>query len=153
MYAMGINQASLVEKYESEIKETNFVYTCGYETYAFTRLGKFCQFMEDFFHDANLKKQFMKCSVDDDDEVERINKMLLEKLDLKHMKNAKVTPIKDVITTPEPTPEPSNDKYIIVMDCETNGRIKERGIRPTPTNLHKFPRIVQFSWGIYTETG
>ena len=86
---MSINQASLVEKYESEIKETSFVYTSGYETYAFARLGKFCQFMEDFLHDANLKKQFMKCSVDDDDEVERINKMLLEKLDLKHMKMPK----------------------------------------------------------------
>ena len=24
---------------------------------------------------------------------------------------------------------------------------------PTPTNLHMFPRIVQFSWGLYTETG
>ena len=79
--------------------------------------------------------------------------MLLEKLDLKHMKNAKVTPIKDVITTPELTPEPSNEQYTIVMDCETNGLIKERGIRPTPTNLHKFLSIVQFSWGLYTETG
>ena len=79
---MSINQASLVEKYESEIKETNFIYTNGYETYAFARLGIFCQFMEDFLHDANLKKQFMKCSVGDDVEVERINKMLLEKLDL-----------------------------------------------------------------------
>ena len=111
---MSINQASLVEKYESEIKETNFIYTTGYETYAFARLGIFCQFMEDFLHDANLKKQFMKCSVGDDVEVERINKMLLEKLDLQHMKNAKVTPIKDVITH-------TKHKPVIVFDVEHTG--------------------------------
>ena len=50
-------------------------------------------------------------------------------------------------------PEPINEKYIIVLDCETNGLIKERGVNPTQTNLHKCPRIVQFSWGLYTETG
>ena len=51
------------------------------------------------------------------------------------------------------TPEPNNEKYIIVMDCETNGLIKQRGLNPTQTNLNMFPRIVQFSWGLYTETG
>ena len=114
MYVMRINQSSLVETYDSEIKETNFIYTNGYETYAFTRLGIFCQFMEDFLHDANFKKQFMKCSVGDDVEVERINNMLLEKLDLQHMKNAKVTPIKDVITK-------TNHKPVIVFDVEHTG--------------------------------
>ena len=50
-------------------------------------------------------------------------------------------------------PEPINEKCIIVMDCETNGLIKQRGVNPTPTNLNMCPRIVQFSWGLYTETG
>ena len=39
------------------------------------------------------------------------------------------------------------------MDCETNGLIKQHGVNPSPTNLNMFPRIVQFSWGLYTETG
>ena len=39
------------------------------------------------------------------------------------------------------------------MDCETNRLIKQRGLNPTQTNLNMFPRIVQFSWGLYTEDG
>jgi len=45
------------------------------------------------------------------------------------------------------------EKYIIVMDVETNGLIKQRGITPTRDNLHLFPNIVQFSWGLYRENG
>lgn len=45
------------------------------------------------------------------------------------------------------------EKYIIVMDVETNGLIKQRGITPTRDNLHLFPNIVQFSWGPYRENG
>ena len=132
MYAMDINQASLVEKYDAELKETRFVYTSGYETYALRKLGKFCTFMEEFIHNDDLEMRFMKCSVDDDDEVERINKMLLEKLDLKHMKNAKVTPIKDIITTPEPTP-------VIVFDVEHTGCSEAF--------------VLQLSWGLYQRDG
>ena len=132
MYAVGINQASLVEKYESEIKETSFIYTSGYETYALAKLGKFCTFIEEFINDDVLKKQFTKCCVDDDDEVERINKMLLDKLDLKHMKNAKVTPIKNIITTPEPTP-------VVVFDVEHTGC--------------REAFVLQLSWGLYLRDG
>ena len=39
------------------------------------------------------------------------------------------------------------------MDVETNGLIKQRGITPTRDNLHLFPNIVQFSWGLYRENG
>ncbi len=44
-------------------------------------------------------------------------------------------------------------KYIIVMDVETNGLIASRTIQPNLTNLSQFPRIVQFSWGLYSENG
>ena len=54
---------------------------------------------------------------------------------------------------PEFKEQTMGEQYIIVMDCETNGLIKQRGVNPTPTNLNMFPRIVQFSWGLYTETG
>lgn len=46
-----------------------------------------------------------------------------------------------------------DEKYIIVMDVETNGLIKQRGITPTKNNLNMYPNIVQFSWGLFTETG
>ena len=49
--------------------------------------------------------------------------------------------------------EPIDEKYIIVMDVETNGLIKQRGLTPNKNNLDYFPRIVQFSWGLYTEDG
>ena len=39
------------------------------------------------------------------------------------------------------------------MDVETNGLIKQRGTTPTKDNLHMFPNIVQFCWGLFTETG
>ena len=58
--------------------------------------------------------------------------------------------VEDVLGIP---PEPIDTKYIIVMDCETNGLIKQRGLNPTQTNLNMCPRIVQFSWGLYTEDG
>ena len=58
----------------------------------------------------------------------------------------------DTSTTAESSSTP-DEKYIIVMDVETNGLIKQRGITPTRDNLHMFPNIVQFSWGLFTETG
>ena len=39
------------------------------------------------------------------------------------------------------------------MDCETNGLINSRTLQPSANNLTMFPRIVQFSWGLYTENG
>ncbi len=54
-------------------------------------------------------------------------------------------------TTAESSPE--TEKYIIVMDVETNGLIQQRGLTPDKNNLSMFPRIVQFSWALYTETG
>ena len=89
MFAMNINQASLVEMYDGDIKETNFIDTSGYETDASTKLNKFCSFMEVFVNDACLNERFMTCSVDDSDQLENINTLLLEELDIKHMKNAK----------------------------------------------------------------
>lgn len=48
-------------------------------------------------------------------------------------------------------PEP--EKYIIVVDVETNGLIRDRNIQPSKSNLVLFPHIVQFSWGLYTMDG
>ena len=131
MFAMSIHQASLVEKFENDIKETVFIYTSGYETYALTKLTKFCNFMEEFISNAVLKEQFMKCGVDDTDQLESINNVLLEKLDIKHMRTAKVTPIKDIITKSEPP--------IMVFDIEHTGC----------TEVF----ILQLSWGLYKRDG
>ena len=49
--------------------------------------------------------------------------------------------------------ETIDEKYIIVMDVETNGLIKQRGLTPNKNNLDYYPRIVQFSWGLFTENG
>jgi DNA polymerase III epsilon subunit-like protein len=68
-------------------------------------------------------------------------------------KNVKVTQEENdnaSTTTPDTV---EDDKYIIVMDVETNGFIKSRTEQPHATNLWLFPRIVQFSWGLYTEDG
>jgi DNA polymerase III epsilon subunit-like protein len=54
---------------------------------------------------------------------------------------------------PKPKEQPTDQKYIIVMDCETTGLIGQYGAHPHPNNLNLFPRIVQFSWGLYTEDG
>ena len=53
------------------------------------------------------------------------------------------------------TPDTIEDEtYIIVMDVETNGFIKKtRNAQPTSTNISQFPHIVQFSCGLYTESG
>ncbi len=45
------------------------------------------------------------------------------------------------------------EKYIIVMDVETNGLIQSRTLQPNTRNVDMFLRIVQFSWGLYTEDG
>jgi len=60
----------------------------------------------------------------------------------------------DVIGIPPELDEPPMDeKYIIVLDVETNGLINSRTLQPSANNLTLFPRIVQFSWGLYTENG
>ena len=51
------------------------------------------------------------------------------------------------------TSEPVDTTYVIVMDVETNGLIKQRGATPTNHNLNLFPNIVQFSWGLFYESG
>ncbi len=56
----------------------------------------------------------------------------------------------DSSTTAE---EVEPEKYIIVMDVETNGLIKRPYIQPNEFNLEWYPRIVQFSWGIYNSKG
>ena len=63
-----------------------------------------------------------------------------------------VSDIENKSTTAESNSIP-DEKYVIVMDVETNGLIKQRGITPTRDNLHLFPNIVQFSWGLYRENG
>ena len=98
MYATGINSASLVEMFNGDTNVTDFTYTTGYEKYALHKLNKFCEFMEKFINNNEQKERFMKCSVDDTDEVDEINKLLVNELDIKDMFNAKVTPIKDIIT-------------------------------------------------------
>ena len=72
------------------------------------------------------------CSCDDDDEqIEFINKQLEETLDIQHMKNAKVTPIKDIITKTEPP--------IMVFDVEHTGCMEAY--------------VLQLSWGLYKNDG
>ena len=44
-------------------------------------------------------------------------------------------------------------KYNIVMDVEATGLIKKRGLTPSSKHIIMFPNIVQFSWGLYTESG
>ena len=50
------------------------------------------------------------------------------------------------------TPEPNNEKYIIVMDCETNGLIKQRGADPTQTNLNIFHALFNSVGGCILRT-
>jgi DNA polymerase-3 subunit alpha len=50
-------------------------------------------------------------------------------------------------------PIKENEQYIIVVDVETNGLIKDRYVQPIKSNLYLFPNIVQFSWGLYTPDG
>ena len=69
-------------------------------------------------------------------------------------KTNKPTPLSDsenTSTTAE-TQSITDEKYIIVMDVETTGLFK-RGLTPNRNNLNMFPNIVQFSWGMYTESG
>jgi DNA polymerase III alpha subunit (gram-positive type) len=56
-------------------------------------------------------------------------------------------------TTTSETQSTTDEKYIIVMDVETTGLIKKRGLTPNSNNLNMFPNIVQFSWGLYTKSG
>ena len=56
-------------------------------------------------------------------------------------------------TTSEHSEKPVDEKHIIVLDVETNGLIGQFGATPNSRNLFIFPRIVQFSWGLYTESG
>lgn len=46
-----------------------------------------------------------------------------------------------------------DEKYIIVLDVETNGLLKQRGATPNKQNLNLFPNIVQMSWGLYKSNG
>ena len=54
---------------------------------------------------------------------------------------------------PEFDEQPIEEKYVIVLDVETNGMMGVYGARPNANNLSLFPRIVQFSWGLFTESG
>ena len=60
---------------------------------------------------------------------------------------------KSTATETHSVPEQENDKYMIVMDVETKGLIKKRGLTQNSKNVNMFPNIVQFSWGLYTESG
>ena len=77
-------------------------------------------------------------------EIQTLERIVKEDSDASDIENKSTTAESN--STPE-------EKYIIVMDVETNGLIKQRGITPTKDNLHMFPNIVQFSWGLFTETG
>ena len=82
----------------------------------------------------------------------RAIKKATETLESIMKEDADASDIENKSTTAESSSTP-DEKYIIVMDVETNGLIKQRGITPTRDNLHMFPNIVQFSWGLFTETG
>ena len=96
MYASSIKKASLVEMFKNDINVTDFTYTVGYEKFSLHKLNKFCEFMEKFINNEEMKERFMKCSIDDIDELYKINKLLSKELDIKH--NTKITPIVDMIT-------------------------------------------------------
>lgn len=90
MYVFDINQSSLIEQYQNEIKTTNFIYTKGYENYVLPRLKHFCIFMDELIGDENLMEWVMKS------DVEIVNNYLKDKL--KHVDNIKINPIKHMIT-------------------------------------------------------
>jgi len=98
MYAMDINKASVIQMYNGEQKITDFTYTVGYEQYVLQKLSHFCNFMEAFIDNYDLKKRFMNCSIDDTVEVNNINNLLVNELNLKHINDVKITPIIEQIT-------------------------------------------------------
>ena len=98
MYAMDINKASVIQMYNGEQKITDFTYTVGYEQYVLQKLNHFCNFMEAFIDNYDLKKRFMNCSIDDTVEVNNINNLLVNELNLKHINEVKITPIIEQIT-------------------------------------------------------
>ena len=82
----------------------------------------------------------------------RVMRKAIQTLERIVKEDSDASDIENKSTTAESNSIP-DEKYIIVMDVETNGLIKQRGITPTKDNLHMFPNIVQFSWGLFTETG
>ena len=85
-------------------------------------------------------------------DVVRVMRKATQTLERIVKEDSEASDIENKSTTAESNSIP-DEKYIIVMDVETNGLIKQRGITPTKDNLHMFPNIVQFSWGLFTETG
>ena len=141
MYAMDIYQASVIEMYNGEQKITDFTYTVGYEQYVLQKLNNFCDFMENFIDNYDLKQRFMSCSMDDTVEVNDINKLLVKELKLKHISQIQITPIIDQITNSETlqnTDEPK-EELTMVFDVEHSGRSDSQ--------------VLQLSWGIYTNNG
>ena len=50
-------------------------------------------------NDACLNEWYMKCNIDDLDQLESMTKLVLVTTDIKHMNNANVTTRNDIITT------------------------------------------------------
>ena len=148
MYVMDINNAVVVEMFNGNLNETNFTYSDGYETFALQKLKGFCTFMEEFINDETLKTQFLKHSFDVKGDVEHFNQMLLDKLNIRHLKSAKVTPIKNIITTTSQDTTTRNEQHdvslssripVIVFDVEHTGCSDAY--------------ILQLSWGLYNNDG
>ena len=98
MYITDVNQASVVEVCGDEIKETHVCYNSfGYDMYVLRKLTNFCVFMEKFLNDTTMKERYMKCHTDEE-QVEQINKELMEILNIKDIKQMRVSSIKNGIT-------------------------------------------------------
>ena len=98
MYITDVNQASVVEVCGDEIKETQFCYNSfGYDKYVLKKLTNVCVFVEQFMNDTTMKERYMKCHTDEE-QVEQINKELMEILNIKDIKHMGVSSIKNGIT-------------------------------------------------------
>lgn len=49
--------------------------------------------------------------------------------------------------------EPNGQKFCVVVDTETNGLLADRKLNVSKANLDSFPKIVEFSWGVFTKDG
>ena len=88
----------MVEVCGDEIKETHFCNNSfGYDMYGLRKLTNCCVFMEQFMNDTTMKERYMTCHTDEE-QVEQINKELMEILNIKDIKQMRVSSIKNGIT-------------------------------------------------------
>ena len=85
MYIMGLNHSVLIQKYMNDITTTNFTYEYSkwwYENVILRKLNKFCEFMDSFICNSELKESFMLTETSDTDMINKHNEMLKKCLNL-----------------------------------------------------------------------